>query len=164
MIVIIVFFFCLFPVNTVGCIYTNGGSFSLQCGNSQRIHVVDASVGWSPQWCRNSNRCCPSENGKSDSESNGVKSLQDRCDGQQRCDLVVVEWDGIDYESINYICRIHNNNPVGKLTLGFLSDRFILQYIYNYKQYFSIVGFAYCIKSSRIKSRFMDLRLFQNLF
>ena len=114
----------LFPVNTVGCRYTNKGIISLECGNSQGIQVVDATVGWSSQKCRGRGTCCPSETDRRVTEDIGVKYLQNICDGRQKCDIKVITWEESDYESINYICKT-TGNPIGKLALGYFSDRFI---------------------------------------
>ena len=41
------FIIFLFAVNSVGCIHTNDGFFSLQCNNSLCIHVVNTTAGLS---------------------------------------------------------------------------------------------------------------------
>ena len=88
----------------------------LQCNNSERIQVVNATIGQSSQACRNKRRCCPSVDDYRYQESTQVvKYLKDRCDGQQTCDVWVRQLSEIDtdYESVNYICR---NDHKGKHT------------------------------------------------
>ena len=105
-----IYFFFLFVVNRVGCIYANGGKLKLQCNNLQRIQVVTATVGQSSQACRNESRCCPSVDDYSVLEPTlDVKYLKDICDGQQTCDVRVgqlTERYTTDYESVNYIVEM----------------------------------------------------------
>ena len=108
-------FFFLFVVNRVGCIYTNGGNLTLQCNNSQRIQVVNATMGQSSLKCYNEGRCCPSVDDyhRYQESTESVKYLKDRCDGRQTCVVLVGQLREVDtdYELVNYICR---NDPICK--------------------------------------------------
>ena len=91
---------------------------TLQCNNSQRIQVVNATVGQTSLECYKERRCCPSVDDYRFQESTqDVKYLKDRCDGKQTCDVTVrqliIKYT-TEYESVNYICR---NDPIGKHTL-----------------------------------------------
>ena len=119
----IAFSFFLFVVNRFGCVYTNGGNLMLQCNNSQRIQVVNATVGQSSQVCRDESRCCPSADDYQIFQKS-TQYLKYRCDRRQTCDVTVRRLTGryTDYVSVNYICK---HDPTGRHTLCILTTKMI---------------------------------------
>ena len=104
----------------MGCQYENNASFKLQCNEQQHIYIVNAILGRSAWSCRH-NTCCPvNARCTKPASRNRMQQLRDTCDGEQHCQVTVVEgrcyssyWTDTHYEVVKYLCI---NNTAGKNT------------------------------------------------